>query len=189
MSSADTSISLLLRQWRSGDPHALDHLIPLVYDRLRQLAHKRLRNEQDASLNTTALVHEAYLKLVESTDVAPHDRSHFLALMARVMRNLLVDHARARKAAKRGEGVATLELNEMAWISDTDLETYSEVDDALNRLEKLDPRQSRILETRYFGGLTLEETAESLGISLATVKRELRSARAWLAMELGRETL
>jgi RNA polymerase sigma factor (TIGR02999 family) len=189
MSSADTDISLLLRQWRSGDPRALDHLIPLVYDRLRQLAHKRLRNEQDASLNTTALVHEAYLKLVESTDITPRDRSHFLSLVARVMRNLLIDHARARKAAKRGAGVATVELEELAWISETDLETYSEVDEALKRLEQLDPRQSNILEQRYFGGLTLEETAESLGISLATVKRELRSARAWLAMELGREPL
>ena len=188
MSSADDNISLLLRRWRSGDPQALDQLIPLVYDRLRQLAHKRLRNEQDASLNTTALVHEAYIKLVESTDMAPRDRSHFLALMARVMRNLLVDHARSRKAAKRGAGAVTLELDEMAWISETDLETYSEVDEALKRLEELDSRQSRILENRYFGGLTLEETAESLGISLATVKRELRSARAWLAMELGRGT-
>jgi RNA polymerase sigma factor (TIGR02999 family) len=189
MSSADNDISLLLRQWRSGDPRALDHLIPLVYDRLRQLAHKRLRNEHDASLNTTALVHEAYLKLVESTDITPRDRSHFLSLVARVMRNLLIDHARARKAAKRGAGVATVELEEMAWISETDLETYSEVDEALKRLEQLDPRQGNILEQRYFGGLTLEETAESLGISHATVKRELRSARARLAIELGREPL
>ncbi|HVF38665.1 MAG TPA: ECF-type sigma factor [Gemmatimonadaceae bacterium] len=187
MSSADTDISLLLRQWRSGDSQALDHLIPLVYERLRQLAHKRLRNEQDASLNTTALVHEAYLKLVQSTEIAPRDRSHFLALMSRLMRNLLVDHARARKAAKRGAGAALLELDEMAWISETDLETYSAVDEALKRLEELDSRQSRILENRYFGGLTLEETAESLGISVATVKRELRSGRAWLALELGRE--
>lgn len=187
MSSADADISLLLRKWRSGDTQALDHLIPLVYDRLRQLAHKRLRNEQDASLNTTALVHEAYLKLVESNEIAPRDRSHFLSLMARVMRNLLIDHARTRKAAKRGGGAATLELNEMAWISDSDLDTYSDVDEALKRLEEMDPRQSRILEHRYFGGLTLEETAESLDISLTTVKRELRSARAWLAMQLGGE--
>src|SRR6476659_737882 len=125
MSSADAEISLLLREWRSGDPQAVDRLIPLVYDRLRQLAHKRLRNEQHASLNTTALVHEAYLKLVESNQITPRDRSHFLSLMARVMRNLLVDHARARKSAKRGAGAITLELDEMAWISDADLNTYS----------------------------------------------------------------
>ena len=187
MSSTDSDISLLLRNWRSGDPQALDQLIPLVYERLRQLAHKRLRIEPDASLDTTALVHEAYLKLVESADVSPRDRSHFLSLMARVMRNLLVDHARARKAAKRGAGISTLELDEMASISDRDLETYAEVDEALKRLKALDQRQSSILEHRYFGGLTLEETAESLGVSLATVKRELRSARAWLALELGKE--
>ena len=187
MSSADTDISLLLRQWRSGDPQALDRLIPLVYDRLRGLAHKRLRNEQDASLNTTALVHEAYLKLVETNDINPRDQYQFLALMARVMRNLLVDHARARKAAKRGAGAALLEFDEMAWISENDLEVYTEVDEALKRLEQLDSRQSRILENRYFGGLTLEETAKSLGVSLSTVKRDLRSARAWLAIELGRE--
>src|SRR6476620_7494503 len=181
MSSAEDEISLLLREWRSGDPQAVDRLIPLVYDRLRQLAHKRLRNEQHASLNTTALVHEAYLKLVESNQITPRDRSHFLSLMARVMRNLLVDHARARKSAKRGAGAITLELDEMAWISDSDLNTYSDVDEALKRLAEMDPRQSAILERRYFGGLTLEETAEALDVSLTTVKRELRSARAWLA--------
>ena len=136
-------------------------------------------------MNTTGLVHEAYLKLVEAPQANLKDRSHFLALASRVMRNLLVDQARARRAAKRGGGVAPVELDEALWISDEKLDTVTELDEALKRLEALDPRQSQILEQRYFGGLSLEETAEAMGLSLATVKRELRSARAWLAMELG----
>jgi RNA polymerase sigma-70 factor (ECF subfamily) len=180
-------ITDLLRRWGEGDAGALDRLFPLVYDRMRQLAHQRLRDEADGSLNTTALVHEAYLKLVDTQRVDLRDRGHFLGLASRVMRHLLVDRARARKAAKRGRGDVALPLEDVPWLPDESQETIADLDDALRRLEAIDERRSRILEQRYFGGLTLEETAEALGISLATVKRELRSARAWLALELRRE--
>jgi RNA polymerase sigma factor (TIGR02999 family) len=177
----------LLRRWSEGDSHALDRLIPIVYDHLRGLAHRRLRAEPGpCSLDTTGLVHEAYLRLVGGPGQELRDRGHFLSLASRVMRNVLVDHARARKAAKRGGGVANQILDDpLAWIPDQELDRYAEMDEALKRLEELDPRQSRILEQRYFGGLSLDETAEALGVSLATVKRELRSARAWLAVQLG----
>lgn len=179
-------ITGLLRRWEEGDAHALDELMPLMYDRLRQLAHQRLRTEPDASLNTTGLVHEAYLKLVDSPGARVQDRGHFLGLASRVMRHLLVDHARFRRAAKRGLGVAPVELDEGRWIPDDAVEPVIELDQALQRLAAVDERRSRILEQRYFGGLSLEETAEALNVSLATVKRELRAARAWLAVELRR---
>jgi RNA polymerase sigma-70 factor, ECF subfamily len=127
------------------------------------------------------------LKLVETPQATLRDRGHFLSLASRVMRHLLVDHARARTAAKRGGGFSPVELEDAIWIPEETLDSVTELDEALKRLEALDPRQSQILEQRYFGGLSLEETAEALGVSLATVKRELRSARAWLALELGGE--
>lgn len=180
-------ITHLLRRWGEGDAAALDTLMPLVYDRMRRLAHQRLRSEPDASLNTTALVHEAYLKLVDSPQVNVRDRGHFLGLASRVMRHLLVDHARMRKAAKRGLGATRIELGDDFGIADEAIDSITELDAALARLDTIDERRSRILEQRYFGGLTLEETASALGISLATVKRELRSARAWLALQLQAE--
>lgn len=183
-----TDITLLLRRWEDGDARALDELMPLVYERLRQIARRRLRDEPDASLNTTGLVHEMYMKLVDSHGIHVQDRGHFLGLASRVMRHLLVDHARARRAAKRGLGVASLTLDEAAWLPDDAVEPVLELDQALERLARIDERRSRILEQRYFGGLSLEEVAEALDVSLATVKRELRSARAWLAGELGPET-
>jgi len=182
-------ITQLLRRWEEGDAGALDQVMPLMYERLRQLARQRLRNEPDASLNTTSLVHEAYLKLVDSPGVRVQDRGHFLGLVSRVMRHLLVDHARTRGAAKRGLGIAPLELDEASWIPDDAVEPIIELDEALKRLASVDERRSRILEQRYFGGLSLEETAEALSVSLATVKRELRAARAWLAVELVRDVL
>jgi RNA polymerase sigma factor (TIGR02999 family) len=181
-------ITRLLQQWSDGDRRALDRLIPRVYDQLRRLAHHRLRSEDGAlSLGTTALVHELYLKLVDLRTARFRDRAHFLAMASRLMRRLLVDHARARKAAKRGGGVPDLVLDEALDLSDGQVEMIAELDDALLRLERMDERQSSILEHRYFGGLTLEETAEVVGVSLATVKRELRCARAWLAAELSAE--
>jgi RNA polymerase sigma factor (TIGR02999 family) len=180
-----SEVTRLLQRWIEGEREALDQIMPIVYERLRQLAHQRLRGAPGgASMNTTDLVHEAYLKLVDAPQLSLRDRSHFLALASRVMRNLLVDHARAHKAAKRGGGRTPVELERVIWIPDDKLEAVTELDEALERLEALDARQSRILELRYFGGLSLEETAEALGVSLATVKRELRSARAWLALEL-----
>ena len=165
---------------------AVDRLIPVVYDRLRALAHQRLAAMPgEHSLNTTGLVHEAYLRFVESASATFESREHFLAIAARVMRNVLVDHARARGADKRGGGAALLELREEAWVTGVDLDRVEDLDEALKRLEQLDERQARMIEQRYFGGLSLEEVASAMDLSLATVKRELRSARAWLATELG----
>ena len=181
-----SDVTRLLRQWSQGDREALDQLVPLMYAELRQLAHQRLRRElANPSLNTTGLVHDAYLKLVDVKHAQFRDRAHFLAMASRVMRRLLVDQARARRAAKRGGGADAAELDEALCVSETQAETLAELDEALKRLEALDPRQGQIVEQRYFGGLSLEETAEALGVSLATVKRELRFAQAWLAAELG----
>lgn len=160
--------------------------MPIMYERLRQLARRRLRQEADESLNTTGLVHEAYLKLVDAPSVRVQDRGHFLGLASRVMRHLLVDRARNRKAAKRGS-VSEVTLDESIVVPDDALQPILELDQALERLAELDERRCRILEQRYFGALSLEETAEALNVSLSTVKRELRAARAWLAVELGRE--
>jgi RNA polymerase sigma factor (TIGR02999 family) len=190
MESASSDVTGLLKRWSAGDERARDNLIPLVYERLRELAHQRLRAAPgEDSLNTTGLVHEAYIRLVDAPRVDLPDRAHFLALASEVMRNLLVDRARARMAEKRGGGKTALELDEALWVSDENLETVSELDEALRRLERLSPRQSQLLQHRYFGGLSLEESAAALGVSLATAKRELRLARAWLALELKGEPL
>lgn len=183
-------ITQLLHRWTAGDTEARDALVPLVYDRLRQIARQRRRfTPGDHSLNTTALVHEAYIRLVDVRRLDLQDRASFLALASRVMRNLLVDHARARTAAKRGGGQRPLPLDEALLMSDDQLELISDLDEALDRLEKLNPRQSTLLEQFYFGGLSTEEAARAVGVSVATVKRDLRSARAWLALELRGEPL
>jgi RNA polymerase sigma factor (TIGR02999 family) len=190
MASVASEITSLLRQWSAGDERARDRLIPLLYDRLRELAHQRLGGASvDNSLNTTELVHEAYIRLVDAPRVDLPDRAHFLALASEIMRNLLVDRARARVAAKRGGGLRPLDLDNFEWISDETLETIADLDDALNRLHALSPRQGQLLQHRYFGGLTLEESATAIGVSLATAKRDLRSARAWLALDLNGESL
>lgn len=185
MPADQSQISALLQRWSDGDSEAFDRLIPIIYERLREIAHHRLRAAPgERSLNTTGLVHEAYLRLVDSSGAAVATRNHFLAIASRVMRNVLVDHARSRTAAKRSGGAATVELNDAMWIDRVDMDAVSDLDGALQKLEQLDPRQARIIEQRYFGGLSLEETADALGVSLATVKRDLRTARAWLASEL-----
>jgi RNA polymerase sigma factor (TIGR02999 family) len=188
MQPAADDVTALLQEWSDGKRQALDRLVPLLYEHMRRLAHHRLRHEDAGlSLNTTALVHEAYLKLVDIRRARFRDRAHFLAMASRVMRRLLVDHARARSAAKRGAGATRVELTDDIAISDAQAESITLLDDALQRLGAVDSRQSQILEQRYFGGLSLEETAEAVGVSLATVKRELRFARAWLAVEIGAE--
>lgn len=190
MVSAPSEVTRLLRRWSAGDVQARDRLIPLVYERLREVAHQRLRQlPGEHTLSTTELVHEAYLRLVDAPRVDLPDRAHFLALTSQVMRNLLVDRARARSAAKRGGGTPPLVLEEMLCVSEEDLNTIEELDEALRRLETLNPSQSQLLQHRYFGGLTLEESAAALKISLATAKRQLRAARAWLALELGGQPL
>jgi RNA polymerase sigma factor (TIGR02999 family) len=156
-----------------------------MYGELRQLAHRRLRGEQgNRSLNTTGLVHEAYLKLIDLRRAHFRDRAHFLAMASRLMRRILVDQARARRAAKRGGGAEPVPLDDATWLSEPQADALAGLDDALQRLESIDPRQGQIVEQRYFGGLQLDEIAEAQGLSLATVKRELRFARAWLAAEL-----
>jgi len=190
VTSGTSEITDLLRQWSAGDGQARERLIPLVYELLHELAHRRLRSAPaENSLNTTGLVHEAYLKLVDTAPVDLPDRAHFLALASEVMRNLLVDRARARMAVKRGGGQVAIALQEELVIANDHLDRALVLDEALRRLETLSPRQSRLLEHRYFGGLSLEESATATGVSLATAKRELRSARAWLALELRGEPL
>ena len=190
MATSASEVTELLQRWSGGDQSARDRLIPIVYQRLRELAHQRLRGSSaDDSLNTTGLVHEAYLRLVDAPQVDVPDRAHFLALASEVMRNLLVDRARARLAAKRGGGIAPLQFDETLWVSDEDTERVTALDDALTRLTAFSPRQGQLLQHRYFAGLSLQESATALGVSLATVKRELRSARAWLALELTGEPL
>jgi RNA polymerase sigma factor (TIGR02999 family) len=181
----DSQITVLLHRWVAGDAEALGQLLPALYEPLRQLAHQRIRGEQDAlSLDTTGLVHEAYLKLADSPAASLRDRHHFLAVASRVMRNVLVDHARARNAAKRGGGADAVELREEIWVTEIDLDAVRDLDKALTALEALDPRQSAILEQHYFGGLALEDIAGALSVSVRTVKRDLRAARAWLASQL-----
>ena len=188
--SVRSEVTGLLRQWSAGDERARDQLIPLVYDRLHELAHRQLRGAPgENSLNTTGLVHEAYIRLVDAPRLTLPDRAHFLALASEVMRNLLVDRARARMAAKRGGGQTPLELNETLLVADDNVENVTDLDEAISRLQSLSPRQALLLQHRYFGGLSLEESAMAVGTSLATAKRELRSARAWLALELRGEQL
>jgi RNA polymerase sigma factor (TIGR02999 family) len=182
-------VTELLRQWESGDADALNRIVPLLYAELRRIAGRRLAGEGSArSLTPTVLVHDAYLKLMDLRQARFRDRAHFLAMASRVMRRLLIDRARARRAARRGGGADVVEWDDGLVASDAQADALSDLDEALTRLEALDPRQGQIVEQRYFGGLSLEETAEVIGVSLATVKRELRFAHAWLAAALGPST-
>ncbi|HSU32269.1 MAG TPA: sigma-70 family RNA polymerase sigma factor [Bryobacteraceae bacterium] len=188
MSASPQEVTSLLIRWREGDRAALDQLTPLIYDELRRLARSYLRRERpDHTLNGTALVHEAYLRLVDQRNVEWHSRSHFFALAAESIRRILVDHARARVAAKRGGANVKLSLDEaLAPADEKDLDMLA-LDDALKALASADPQQSRIVELRYFAGLTIEETADVLGISPATVKREWTTAKAFLKREMLRK--
>jgi RNA polymerase sigma factor (TIGR02999 family) len=181
------SITSLLRALRDGDRSALDRLAPLVYDRLRRMARARMRGERAGhTLDTTGLVHEAYLELVAFERVDWRDRAHFFAVAARAMRNVLVDHAERRRAAKRGGGVAPLALDEeIPALQPAAAEEILALNTALERLRALDPRQERVVECRFFAGMTIEETAAALGVAPATVKRDWETARAWLNRELG----
>jgi len=188
-SQSGSDITALLRKVGGGDREALDELVPLLYEKLRRLAHHRLMRERsDHTLNTTALVHEAYLELVNIDHAGWKDRAHFLAASSRVMRHILVDYARQRNAQKRGGGRVKVELDDEALqLSEEYAEAVEDLHDALTRLETMSPVQSQLLEQRYFGGLKLEECAEALGVSRSTVARELKLARAWLACELNPE--
>lgn len=178
-------ITALLAAHSSGDSDAMDELYPLVYEELRRIAHQRMRGERsDHTLRTTALVHEAYLELVDLDRVDWQNRRHFFALAARVMRNVLVDYAEKRNAQKRGGDVDRVPLEEGDGAVPVALEDVLAVHQALERLETIDERQVRVVECRFFAGLTIEETANALGVSPATVGRDWRMARAWLNREL-----
>ena len=179
-------VTQMLLKWSDGDREALDRLIPIVYEQLRRMARAQLRAERaDHTLNTTGLVHEAYIRLVDVNRVRWESRAHFLAMAARLMRRILVDYALKRKAVKRGGDQQRVELDDDLLISDAHVETMVELDDALTRLEASHPRQSKAIELRYFGGLTLEEAAEVLKVSPPTVMRDLIFAEAWLARAWG----
>lgn len=181
----DGEITQLLKAHASGNPEALDELFPLVYDELRRMARRRMRRERSGhTWGTTALVHEAYLKLVDFDRIDWQDRNHFFAVASRVMRNVLVDYAVKRNAEKRGGDRDRVSLREGDATDEIDLDDVLAVHQALNRLEAVDERQVRVVECRFFGGLTIDETAEVLDISPATVGRDWRTARAWLNRKL-----
>jgi RNA polymerase sigma factor (TIGR02999 family) len=183
--AASAEVTVLLAQLADGDEQAASRLVPLVYSELRHMAARYMRRERvDHTLQTTALVHEAYLKLVEQTSASWENRAHFFGVAAQVMRHILVDHARGHLREKRGGGQPVLQLDEGMVFSPEQSSELLEVDTALRRLTQLDPRQGKIVELRFFGGLTVEETATVLGISPKTVKREWRVAKAWLHGEL-----
>jgi RNA polymerase sigma factor (TIGR02999 family) len=180
-------VTRLLHDWRSGDATALNQLMPLVYDELKRIAAAYLRRESSGhTLQATALVNEAYLKLVDQTRADWQNRAQFFGVAAQLMRRILVDHVRERQAAKRGSGVERITFDAALDVSQPHDVDLLALDDALSELGRFDPRQSRIVELRYFGGLEINETAEVLGISPATVKREWTSARAWLYNQLNR---
>jgi RNA polymerase sigma factor (TIGR02999 family) len=179
-------VTALLREWRAGDRAALDRLIPLVYAELRAQAQRLMRHEHALpTLQPTVVVHEAYLRLVGAEPLAWEDRAHFFGVASRLMRQILVDHARARLAQKRGGGATVISLAGAETPAPASCVDMLALHEALERLAALDPDQTRIVELRYFGGLTVEETAQVLSISPATVKRDWASARAWLLRELG----
>jgi RNA polymerase sigma factor (TIGR02999 family) len=193
MSPSSPEITTLLKAWRGGDQAALDRLTPLVYEHLRRLARQYVKKEHSpARLDATALVHEAYVRLVDAQSVDWQDRAHFYAVSARIMRRILVDAARARRSTKRGGDMQRGDHSTMMNLyhlpaSGTDRAAeICALDDALNALAQMDPRRARVVELRFFGGLSVEETGEALGVSPQTVMRDWKLARAWLSRELRR---
>jgi RNA polymerase sigma factor (TIGR02999 family) len=184
-SDASSQVTYLLSRWREGNQEALDSLMPLVYDELRRLARHYLKQEQPGhTLQSTALVNEAYIRLAGHHPPEWESRAHFFGVAARLMRQILVDHARSHAAAKRGENPLKLTLTEgLLAAKEADLDLLA-LDDALNRLAQVSPQQSQIVELRFFSGLSIEGTAEVLGVSPATVKRNWTMARAWLFREM-----
>jgi len=181
---ASNQVTQLLEKWRDGDQGALNDLVPLVYGELRRLARHYLRSERsDHTLQSTALVHEAYLRLLSQEPNHLQNRAHFMAVASQLMRQILVDFARSRSAAKRQ--AYTLALDEAVLLPKSKEVDLIALDDALSRLARLSERQSRIVELRFFGGLSIEETSQLLGVSAATVGRDWTVARAWLHREIG----
>ena len=185
METSTDEVTRLLRDWGNGNPQALEQLVPLIYDELRQIAHRCLYRERPShTLQTTALVHEAYLKLIDQRDARWQNRAHFFAIASQAMRRILVDSARRHKAAKRGGPAEKLPLDEAARLSIEPDPILLPLDEALTRLAEIDQQQSRIVELRFFGGLTIEETAEVMKLSIDMVKADWAMARAWLRQAL-----
>jgi RNA polymerase sigma-70 factor, ECF subfamily len=181
-------ITRLLAEWSKGNDAALDELLPLVYNELRRLASSYMRHERsNHTLQTTALVHEAYLRLVQPRNVTWETRTHFFAVAAQVMRHILVDHARGVQRAKRGSGTPPVPLSDVAVVSKQRAEEVLAVNTALDNLSAIDPRKGRVFELRYFGGMSVDEAAEALKVSPATVARDWRMAKAWLRREIAPE--
>ena len=185
-----TSLTALLRQVKEGNKEALNTLVPIAYGELRRLADSYLRRERsDHTLQPTALIHEAYMRLVDQEQPDYRNRSHFFGVAAQLMRQILVDHARTRNAGKRGGGDAKIPLESVAEASHSRPEAFLDLDFALRKLEERDPRKARVIEMRFFGGLTAEESAELLSVSIETIRRDLRLGQAWLQRELARGSL
>jgi RNA polymerase sigma factor (TIGR02999 family) len=185
LSTSPHVVTRLLVDWGNGDREALEKLTPLVYQELKRLAARYLRRERrEHTLQSTALVHEAWLRLIDQKQVHWQNRAQFFGIAAEMIRRILIDHARGRQAAKRGDGAIKLSLDDaLATPNRRDLDLVA-LDDALHDLGKLDPQQGRLVELRFFAGLSIEESAEALGVSPATVKREWTAAKAWLYREI-----
>jgi RNA polymerase sigma factor (TIGR02999 family) len=185
MTTDPTQITVLLRELADGNRAVVDAIIPLVYNELHRLAERHMARERpDHTLNATALVHEAYMKLVDQREVAWQNRAHFLAIAAQAMRRILINHAQRRRADKRGGGEGFVTFNDEVMGANARADELLALDDVLSRLQNLDERQAKVVEYRFFGGLKHEEIAEVLGVSLPTVRRDWRLARAWLSREL-----
>jgi RNA polymerase sigma factor (TIGR02999 family) len=190
MTSSLPNVTELLRNWSDGDKQAQEKLFQIVYDELHRQAARYLRHEhQGLSLQTTDLIHEAYLRLIDQQHVEWENRLHFFAMSAKVMRHILVDHARSRQAAKRGGSNIRLPLDEAMVVSPGQNLDFLALDEALNRLAKIDPQQSQVVELRFFSGINVEDTAKLMGVSERTVKRDWNVAKAWLRRELSRAGL
>lgn len=189
MDASQHEVTLLLQELSNGNREALDQLLPLVYDQLRLMAHhQRLRWQGEQTLNSTALVNEAYLRLVGGAQLDLENRKHFLRVAAQAMRYILLDRAKAKKAQKRGGHQQRVELQEALFITEAEADEFIALDDALTRLKQINARQGEVIENRFFAGLTIEETATVLDLAPATVKRDWTRARAWLLREIQRES-
>lgn len=187
--ASPTDVTLLLQKWQDGHPEALDALIPLVYKELRRVAHAHLRNERsDHTLQTAALVNEAYLRLVGIDPPHWESRTHFFAIAGRVMRQILVDYARRHRAGKRGAGACRVSLDDVVERAREQQVDVVALDDALEALTALDPRQAQVVELRFFAGMSLQDISAALGIAPATVQRDWTAARAWLHREMSRNS-
>jgi RNA polymerase sigma factor (TIGR02999 family) len=189
MERAPSDVTELLNRWRNGDAAAFERLLPLVYGELRRIARRHMRTQPpDHTLQPTALIHEAYVRMAGQSTGTWQNRDHFLGAAARAMRHVLVDHARAKKSAKRGGGARAVPIEEGIGTSAERLDALVALDEALSRLEQLHPRQGRVIELRFFGGFTIEETAKILNVSPETVMLDWRAAKAWLHAELDRRS-